>query len=190
MPLTGAEQAVVDHLTADPGPVTWVGPRSPGGWVASTRSGGGMGAEPVTIRFRKSRVFADCQLHEVDFTARSGSREDWLVRTWQEPDGIWVVAPIGGGSGPGPYRARPWVNFAAQWGADRFTAGGLVIGQGAEAAHTVRLAFADGTTIEDVVEDSIVLFHASPGVAFPARVEILSVSGDVLAEYEEFADLD
>jgi hypothetical protein len=65
-----------------------------------------------------------------------------------------------------------------------------VIGEGAEAAHLVRLAFADGTTIEDVVGNGIVLFHASPGVTFPARVEILSQGSEVLAEYEEFADLD
>ena len=29
MSLTEAEQAIFDHLVAEPGPVTWVGPRSP-----------------------------------------------------------------------------------------------------------------------------------------------------------------
>jgi hypothetical protein len=189
MSLTGAEQAIFDHLVAEPGPVTWVSPRSPGGWVASTRGGGGAGADPATVRFRKSRTFPGCQLHSVDFVTRDGRPEGMLVRTCQKPDGSWVAAPIGGGGGGGPYRSRPWVNFAAQWNAHLFAAGGHVIGHGADAAHLVRLTFADGTAIEDVVENGVVLFFASPGVAFPARVEILSAAGDVLAGYDDFDDL-
>lgn len=190
MSLTGAEQAVFDHLVAVPGPVTWVSPRSPGGWVASTRSGGGAGAGPVTVRFRKSRAFPGCRLHEVDFVTRDGRPQNMLVRTWQEPDGSWAAAPIGGGGGRQPHRSRPWVNFAAQWNAQQFAAGGQVTGQGAEAAHLVRLTFADGTAIEDMVEHGAVLFFASPGVTFPARVEILDTAGDILAQYDEFDDLE
>ena len=116
MTLSGAEQAVVDQLTAEPGPVIWVGPASPGAWVAAAQDGGGLGADPATIRFRKSRAFADCELHHVDFINRDGKSEQWLVRAWQGPDGAWTADPIGGGSGAGPYRSRPWVNFAATWG--------------------------------------------------------------------------
>ncbi|MGH3199917.1 MAG: hypothetical protein ACRDOH_25780 [Streptosporangiaceae bacterium] len=87
MPLTGAEQVVVDHLAAASGPVTWAGPRSPGGWVASIRSGGGAGADPATVRFRKSREFAGCQLHEVEFVTRDGRPQGMLVRTWQDEFG-------------------------------------------------------------------------------------------------------
>jgi hypothetical protein len=190
MSLTGAEQAVFDHLAAVPGPVTWVSPPSPGGWVASTRAGGGAGADPATVRFRKIRAFPSCQLHEVEFLTRDGHPQNLLARTWQEPDGTWVAAPIGGGAGGGPYRSKPWVNFAAQWNAQLFAAGGPVTGQGAEAAHLVRLTFADRTVIEDVVDNGVVLFFASPGVAFPARVEILDTAGDILAEYDEFTDLE
>src|SRR5262249_10168834 len=132
----------------------------------------------------------DCELHHVDFINRNCKSEHWLVRTWQGTDGAWTAHPIGGGSGEEPFRSRPWVNFAAAWGAERFAAGGPVIGQGAEAAHLVRLAFADGATIEDVVDNGIVLFHASPGVTFPARVEVFSEAGEVLAEYREFAEVD
>lgn len=112
-----------------------------------------------------------------------------LVRTWQGPRGVWVAAPIGGG-GPDPHRARPWVNVAAQWSATMFAAGGRVIGEGAGSAHLVRLAFADGTALEDVVENGVVLFFTTPGVAFPARAEIRSAAGDVLADYQEFGDLE
>ena len=71
-----------------------------------------------------------------------------------------------------------------------FAAGGQVIGDGAEAAHLVRLTFADETALADLVDNGVVLFFASPGVAFPARVEILGRTGDVLAEYDEFNDLE
>jgi hypothetical protein len=187
--LTAAEQAAFDHLTAAPGPVTWTGPRSPGGWAASVRRGGGAGADPATVRFVKSRAFPGCQLHEVDFATSDGQARHMLVRTWQDPDGSWAVQPVGGGGGKGPRRNRPWVNFAAAWNAQQFAAGGHVTGQGAEAARLVRLTFADGTTIEDTADGGVVLFFVSPGVSFPARVEILGTAGDVLAAYDEFADL-
>lgn len=190
MPLTEAEQAVFDHLTAEPGPVTWVGPRSPGGWQASTRDPGGGGADPATVRFRKSRAFPGRQLHLVDFANRDGRPCHAVVRTWQDPSGAWLVAPVGSGSGLGSYRGTPWVNFNAQWNADMFAGGGHVIGQDAESAHQVRLTFADGTVLEDIVEDGVVLFFAEPGVAFPARAEIRNAAGGLLAEYDVFADLD
>ena len=154
MPLTEAEQAVFDHLTAEPGSVTWAGPRSPAGWQASKGGPGGAGADPATVRFRRSRAFPGCQMHSVDFADADGRAAHALVRTWQGPRGAWLVRPIGGGSGPGPYRSRSWVNFAAQWSADMFAAGGHVIGRDAELAHLVRLTFADGTVLDDVVENA------------------------------------
>jgi hypothetical protein len=186
--LTAAEQAAFDYLVAAPGPVTWTSPPSPGGWAASARDGGGAGADPATVRFVKSRVFPGCQLHEADFATRDGRPWHMLVRTWQEPGGSWVADPVGGGGGGVPRRNLPWVNFAAQWNAQQFAAGGYMAGQGAEAACRVRLTFADGTAIEDTAADGVVLFFASPGVSFPARVEIFDTTGNVLAEYDEFAE--
>ena len=111
MSLTAAEQAIVDHLAAEPGPVTWASPGSPGGWVASVRSGGGEGADPATVRFRKSRTFAGCQLHEVEYATRNGCPQRMLVRTWQKPGGSWVADPIGGGGGRDPLPAQALVQL-------------------------------------------------------------------------------
>jgi hypothetical protein len=191
MPLTEAQQAAFDHLIAQPGPVTRASPPSPGGWAASIRDGGGEGADPATVRFVKSRAFPGCQLHEADFATRDGQARHMLVRTWQRPGGTWVADPIGGGSGePEPYRSGPWVNFAAGWNTQQFAAGGHVTGQEAQAARLVRLTFADGTTIEDTVDNGVVLFFASPGVTLPAKVAILGTADNVLAEYDEFSDLE
>ena len=62
-------------------------------------------------------------------------------------------------------------------------------GEGAQAASRVRLTFPDGTTLTDQVYNGTVLFYASPGVAFPATVEIMTAAGDSLAEYGEFNNL-
>jgi hypothetical protein len=185
---TEAEQAVVDHLAAEPGPLLGAGPPGPGGWVASVRSGGGEDADLATVWFRKTRVFPACQMHFVVFATRAGRPRSAVLRTWREPGGTWAVGPIGGGGGPGPYRSRPWVNFAAQFRTDLFAAGGEVIGEGAEQAAIVRLTFANGTAIKDTVENGVVLFSTSPGPESRARVEILSGAGAVLAEYDEFDD--
>jgi hypothetical protein len=187
---TEAQQAVVDELAAQPGPVTWCSPPSPGGWVASTRAGGWADADPATVRFRKSRSFPSCELHSVTFTTRRGAQMRALARAWRKHDGSWAASPVGGGSGPGPRRPRPWVNFSAQWSSEMFTAGGEVIGTGCELARLVRLRFADGTALDDSVDDAIVLFFSTPGVAFPATVEVLGAGGDVLASYPDFDYLD
>ena len=180
---TEAEQAIVDYLAAEPGPARQAGPLSPGGWAGFTPSGSA-GADPATVQFRKSRTFPACQLHSVTFSTQAGGPTRALFRTWREPDGSWLVVLIGGGSGGGPCRSRPWVNFTAQWNDGLFAAGGEVIGHGAQQAHLVRLRFADGTSIEDRVENGVVLFFVSPGVAFPARVDILDNAGESLASYD------
>jgi len=164
MALTEAEQAVVDHLSAEPG------------------------ADPATVGFRRTRAFPGCQLHEVEFRTRAGQPRTSLVRTWQDPDGGWQVSRLGGGGGGHPYRSRPWVNFAAALGTEMFAAGGEVIGDGAAQAALVRLTFADGTAFEDQVAGGVVLFFAGHGIACPALVEIRSSEGAVLASYEEFTE--
>jgi hypothetical protein len=184
---TPAEQAAADHLAAEPGPLLSAGPAGPGGWVASVRAGGGEDADLATVQFRKTRVFPACQLHFAVFATRGGSPRTAVLRTWQQPAGTWAADPIGGGGGgPGPHRDKPWVNCTAQSGTDLFAGGGEVIGDGADQAAVVRLTFTSGTAIEDTVDDGVVLFATSPGPRSPARVQILSGAGTVLAEYDEF----
>jgi hypothetical protein len=187
---TDAQQAVVDQLAVEAGPVTWSSQPSPGGWVASKRAGGWADADPATVRFRKSRAFGSCELHSVTFINRQGMPMRALARAWRQPGGDWAAAPMGGGSGRGPHRPRPWVNFAAQWNSEMFAAGGEVIGADCEQARLVRLGFADGTVLEDSVDDGVVLFFAAAGVAFPARVEVFGDGGAVLASYDDFDYLD
>lgn len=157
--------------------------------MASIRYGGGERADPATVQFVNSRAFPSCQLHYVEFATHESRHQHMLVRTWQQAGGSWVAEPIGGGSGPAPRRPRPWVNFAAQRSVHQFAAGGQVTGDGAETTGLVRLTFANRTAFTDRVHNGTVLFYASPGVAFPANVEIMTATGDILAEYDEFNDV-
>ena len=184
-PDTGPETAIVAHLIRAPA-VTSTSQPSPGGWTSSTAGGGGPGADPATIVFQRTRMLPSCQMRQVGFINHRGIPEELVIRTWQEPNGTWVVAPCGGGS-PGPSRrTKPWINFAAGFGAHGFTAGGNIEGTGSEHARSVRLTFADGYTIDDTVENGIVLFFEPIQVAFPADVEILDENGGRLANYKEF----
>jgi hypothetical protein len=147
--------------------------------------GGGPGADPSSIVFQKTRVFATCQMHSVAFSNRRGPRV-LVIRTWQGPDGAWIVAPVGGGS-PGPSRrTKPWVNFTAGFGAHGFAAGCYLEGTGSELARSVRLTFANGIVVTDALDNGIVLFFEPRPVGFPADVEILSGQGERLASYTAF----
>ena len=191
---SGGAAAVMAHLVdrrASGTPPAPPADAAPGGWRSSTGDGEDWGADPATIVFQRTRMLPTCQMHWVAYTLRAGGPMEGTpmeeaIRTWQQPDGSWAVAPVGGGGGPGPYRPTPWINFTAGFGPGGFSAGGRVEGTGSERAHTVRLVFADGLTMEDVVEHGIVLFFGPGGVTFPASVEIADDSGRSLADYTEF----
>ena len=92
---TQVEGAVVAHLAREPG-VRQRGPLAPRGWTSSVGSGG-PGADPSTVVFQRTRPLPTCQLHQVCFTNHVGIPETLVIRTWMEPDGSVVVAPVGGG---------------------------------------------------------------------------------------------
>ena len=92
----------------------------------------------------------------------------------------------GSGEGDGPPRDRPWVNFTTAWDARHFAGDGDVAGGGATQARRVRVTFADGTTLADTMDNGVVLFWTSPGVTFPAHIEIHGAAGEVLAAYDDF----
>jgi hypothetical protein len=182
---TDAEAAIVAHLVTEPG-VALATNTGPSG-VTSSIVGGGLGADPATVVVQRTRELPTCQMHSVAFTNQQGLAVEWVIRTTQNPDGSWVVAPVGGGSvGGAPRSNKPWVNFAAGFGPDGFTAGGRVEDTGSEDAVQVRLVFKDSFTMDDRVENGIVLFFEARRVRFPADAEILDRQGGLLARDKEF----
>lgn len=182
---TDVETAIVAHVAREPA-VAATSSTGSGGWTTSI-VGGGLGADPATVVIQKTRVLPTCQVHSVAFTNHRGVAVEWVIRTWQSPDGSWVVAPVGGGSvGGAPHRNNPWINFAAALGPDGFTAGGRIEGSGSEHAAEVRLLFNDDFTMDDVVQNGIVLFFEPRGLTLPADAEIFDRQGRLLARYKEF----
>lgn len=177
------------YLSSAPGPREERPGAAAGGVVAVVQHGGGWGAVPTSIRFRRDRAYEDCHMYAVSFS--SGDEPAWLmiVRAFQGQDGAWVVDPIGGGAGPGgPRHPRPWVNFAARGGqtASDFVAGGELIGEGSKLARKVLLRFADGTIAEDEAEDGLVLVYVGHPVGCPAQVTVLDGEGRTLSDYSAF----
>jgi hypothetical protein len=188
---TEAEASVVAYLSAAPGPRDERPGAAPGGWVGHVQHGGGAGAVPSTIRFRRDRAFQGCHMYAVSF--RTGDGPPWLmvVRAFQRPDGAWEADPIGGGAGRGPARSWPWVNFTARGGrtGGDFAGGGEVIGEGSDLARKVLVRFADGTTAEDEVQDGLVLVYIDHPVVCPAQVAVLDMDGRALSDYSAFEQL-
>lgn len=182
----GVQEAIVAHLVKEPKPKREITQRSPRGWTSSTEYGGGPDADPSTIEFVKSKSFSSCQLHEVTFTNHGGMSMHELITSWQEVDGSWQVHSCGGGGGRHPRRSQPWVNFTAAFGAESFTGGGWVIGDGSEHARSVRLIFANDIMIEDTIDNGVVLFFEPRRVVFPAEVAVSDSNGDALVTYMEF----
>lgn len=147
---------------------------------------GGLNADRASVRFVKTRAFEGAELHYVAFRTTEGQLRTFLIRTVGDSRGGYDVQPIGGGGGSGPFRGYPWVNLAAQWDSSSFRAGGSITGQSADRARLVRMSFADGTIVEDTVDEDTVLFDAGRGVSFPAAVQVFDETGDLLVSYAEF----
>ena len=165
--------AVVQHVSKD-GVVK--------GWA---RDGMPQPADPKTIVFRKERAGTTRRIFAVSYSDSAFGHPHFdIVGVNQQEDGSWSAGGGAGGSGGGPVRDKPWVNFAGWWGVDLFCAGGQVIGTGADQAQRVELSFVDGTTVGDSVDDGVVLFLIEHSVELPATAITLDVNGVQLSTQE------
>ena len=62
----------------------------------------------VLVNQSSRSPFPSCQLHSVSFVNHRGWTMHDLIKTLQEPEGVWRVHVLGGGAGPDPHRSRPW----------------------------------------------------------------------------------
>jgi hypothetical protein len=151
------------------------------GWRAET-STGGLDARPETIAFIKARAMPQRQVHAVSFQTHSGQRMRFICAVEQSSDGAWHVAGGAGRSADGsPQRDVPWVNLGGGW-PKHFYAGGDVLAEGQDVAR-VRLRAANGTELEDSVEDGVVLFVTDREVRTPIEVELLDRGGNVVGRH-------
>jgi hypothetical protein len=180
------EQTVIDSIT-QPGGKQLVTGRSPGGVQSVVVTGGPLvTATADSIRFIKERRGTNHRLYAVSYTDQDGRPHLDFVGIAQSNDGSWTRSGGAGGSGQGPPRDRPWVNFGGWWGPELFCAGGEVIGTDAELSHLVELVFGDRTTLQDTVDNGLVLFLQERTLRPPAVAKITDKQGNLLAEHVAF----
>ena len=174
-------EAVLQRLCAPPRSAVRQG--KPKNGVARAMVIGGMlqPADPQTVVFRKERAGVTQRIYAVSYSDTVGHPHFNIVGVNQQPDGSWSAGGGAGGSGSGPVRDKPWVNFGGWWGPDLFCAGGQIIGAGADQAQCVELSFADEITVEDTVDDGVVLFLIEHGVELPATANIFNADRTLLA---------
>lgn len=102
-----AEASVAAYLSSAPGPRKERPAAAPGGVDAVVQHGGGQGAVPSSIRFRRDRALGACHIYAVSFSTGEGPPWLMIVRAFQGPDSTWVVAPLPGARTPGRRRPGP-----------------------------------------------------------------------------------
>ena len=176
------EQVIRDYLSASSVLVASQQSSGTSGWQSET-SVGGLDARSETIQFGKMRALARRQVHAVTFTTQAGRRMRFICCVRQDGVGAGQFAGgAGGGVDSGPHRGYPWVNLGGGGWPQQFYAGGQVLEQGAEVAR-VRLRAANGTVLEDMVEDGVVLFLTDDAVQMPVAAELLDGSGHVVSQH-------
>ena len=149
---------------------------------------GGMGAKAETIRFLKERQLPGCQLYYLAYEDEQGRAMEATYYVVQVEEGQWHVRGAAGGSRGGKELAReqPWVNLGGGWrGLQDFYAGGRVITNGPEIA-CVRLRAANGTILEDTVDEGVVLFLGTQPVERPLHAELYDRQGVLVASHATF----
>jgi hypothetical protein len=179
------KQAIVAQLALPRGKPMWQSAPSPRAARRSIVRGGGHDADPDTMRFIKQRATHHHELHAVTFADREEKKYRFLVGVVQNRDG-WEVKGLAGGGEVDPPRAQPWVNTCGWGWPNSFCSGGWVVGTGSEAAARVRLRFPGGPTLQDSVDDGIVLMISDARVQVPATVEILDADGSLIATHFAF----
>lgn len=176
-------QAIIDAITGPAGHRS-VTRQSPGGLQSVLVRGGPLvPARADSITFLKERGLGRHRLYAVSYVDQEGRSHLDYVGVTQAPEGSWHRSGGAGGSGQGPLRERPWVNFAGWWGPQIFCAGGQVIGTDAQLAGRVELTFSDGTTLGDSVEDQLVLFLEERSLTPPATARIFDAHGELIAQH-------
>lgn len=176
------QQVIRDSLSAQRSVVA--SPRVQGttGWRAET-SRGGLDAKPETLQFGKTRSIPFGEIHAVTFETQTGQRLRFVCYVRQDKVGEWqFVGGAGGGVNGDPRRGHPWVNLGGGGWPKQFYAGGQVLEHAGRVVR-VRLRAANGTVLEDSVEDGMVLFLTDKEVHPPVYAELVDPSGQIVSQH-------
>lgn len=158
-----------------------------GGWQQQTWRGG-VGANASTICFLKDRSIPRRRVYAVLFETEGGQRMCWTGHVTQDDTGVWhMTGGAGGGDERGPARDQPWANLGGGDGDSDFYAGGTVLSMIGRDVARVRLRAANGTIMEDTVDDGVVLFITDQPVELPLHAELYDQAGTLVGQHPVFA---
>jgi hypothetical protein len=143
------------------------------------------GAQPRSVRVLKQRDLPGRQLCAVAFTTEEGREVFCACELRQQDDGSWSVHGSAGGGLGGPPGTTPWANLGGSPGghASGCYFGGLVQGDPTGEVTRVRLVSADGATLDDTVEEGVVLFLGEGPVGLPLSAELYDQAGKVVERH-------
>lgn len=145
----------------------------------------GFEAQEGTIQFLRSRLLPHAQLHEVAFESKRGDHQRLLCLVLSQPDGTWHVNTANNISGA---RRRicqgeePHVLLAGGNLNGHLHLHGHVV-DGDQEATRIRLVFHNGRTLEDTVQDGLVLFVPEQGFPLPTQVELYDSAGNLVGTH-------
>lgn len=149
------------------------------GWPAS--------AQPDSVAFVKERHGQTRSLYAVTYLDSDSAEHLDIVCARRHTDGSWMIGRARGGTNSDVPSDQPRVNLGGLWGPELFWAGGRLTGHGAQHAQRVRLVFGDGNTLDDSIEDDLVLFLAEHAVEIPATAQIFGAGDKIIATHKTFA---
>jgi hypothetical protein len=152
----------------------------------STQHDGSPAAKYKTLRFLKERSIDGRQVHIVVFENGQGNEMHFTCYVEQNAQGNWQFRGAVGdgimGTNPGPVVERAWANLGGGGMPDHFYAGGFVADHG-QGVTSVRLVAKCGTTIDDTVEDGMVLFLTRQTVDLPVEAELYDQDGTLVYKH-------
>ena len=140
-----------------------------------------------TLQFLKERSIPGRRVYIVAVEDAQEHTMHFTCYVEQDSHGNWQFRGAAGdgmmGSHPGPVFERAWANLEGGGMPDHFYAGGVVANHEHNVAR-VRLSTKNGTTIEDTVEDGMVLFLTDQRVDLPIEAELFTADGQLIYSHK------
>ncbi len=180
------KQFILEYLSLppnspEPGPPPPMGSKL-GGKPGQVWRGAGRAARAATGRFLKQCIIPNCQVHAVAFEDEAGLQWDYICYIVQDEQGFWHMEAAGGlseGKMRQATQSFPWAHLVGGGWEDHFWAGGYITDNASD-KERVRLISKNGQVLEDIVQNSLVLFLTDQETQAPVEVELYNRSGGLV----------
>lgn len=140
-----------------------------------------------TLQFLKERSMPGRRVYIVVVRDAHDNEMHFTCYVEQTDNGDWHFRGAAGdgivGSNPGPVVERAWANLGGGGMPDHFYAGGFVANHGQNVAR-VQLCTKNGTTIEDHVDNGMVLFLTDQRVDLPITASLYTEDDQLIYSHK------